>query len=283
MGAFVYSVYLVTLKHQVGNEENLNIAMFYGFVGVFNMVLIGPGLYLFHALGWEKFELPQLETFGYIAVNGLVGTVLSEFLWLWGCFLTSSLAATLSLSMTTPLSMLTDAVFRHQHFSWHLYVGSVSVVSSFLLVTLFQQYNNWDPVGQLFYRVCSKHNSTRGRRHPIRNMRRSPSSGSIAAGANDENSESGSNGTRKESSCGNKKLKRAARGATRGVLGTMFARKKKKTRAGVRLKVDSDDGFSSDDDTQSLVSGSSDPQLNQLSPTPSTGERLISTDMPEHN
>ena len=40
MGAFVYSVYLVTLKHQVGNEENLNIAMFYGELSVFTIYIM---------------------------------------------------------------------------------------------------------------------------------------------------------------------------------------------------------------------------------------------------
>ena len=73
---------------------------------------MGPGLYVFHILNWEQFELPDLPTLGYIVVNGLLGTVLSEFLWLWGCFLTSSLAGTLSLSMTTPMTMLADVLFR---------------------------------------------------------------------------------------------------------------------------------------------------------------------------
>ena len=30
MGAFGYAVYLVTLKHQVGSEENIDIPMFFG-------------------------------------------------------------------------------------------------------------------------------------------------------------------------------------------------------------------------------------------------------------
>ncbi|XP_075251292.1 solute carrier family 35 member F5-like isoform X2 [Convolutriloba macropyga] len=258
MGAFVYSVYLVTLKHQVGNEENLNIAMFYGFVGVFNMVLIGPGLYVFHALGWEKFELPPPDTLGYIVINGLVGTVLSEFLWLWGCFLTSSLAATLSLSMTTPLSMLTDAVFRHQHFSWHLYVGSVPVVLSFFLVTIFQQYNNWDPLGDLFSRISSRTHSRKRRSSP---------------GGPKDSRDDGSGGSRggrvggvtAAATCGSRKLRRAARGATTGFLSNVIPKKKKKS--GVRLSVEAD-SCSSDEDTRCLVISS--PSSPSSSPTPSS-------------
>ena len=54
-----------------------------GFVGLFNMLIMWPGFPLLHVMGFEKFQLPNKQQFLYMVVNGLIGTVLSELLWLW--------------------------------------------------------------------------------------------------------------------------------------------------------------------------------------------------------
>lgn len=56
---------------------------FSGFVGLFNLLLLWPGFLLLHYTGFEAFELPSQLVWTYILINGLIGTVLSEFLWLW--------------------------------------------------------------------------------------------------------------------------------------------------------------------------------------------------------
>ncbi|XP_034740827.1 solute carrier family 35 member F5-like isoform X1 [Etheostoma cragini] len=107
-GAVLYAVYIVMIKRRVDREDKLDIPMFFGFVGLFNLLLLWPGFLLLHYTGFEAFELPSQLVWTYILVNGLIGTVLSEFLWLWGCFLTSSLIGTLALSLTIPLSIMAD-------------------------------------------------------------------------------------------------------------------------------------------------------------------------------
>ncbi|XP_073502239.1 solute carrier family 35 member F5-like [Phyllobates terribilis] len=79
-----------------------------GFVGLFNLLLLWPGFFLLHYTKFEAFEFPNKLVWIYLVINGLVGTVLSEFLWLWGCFLTSSLVGSLALSLTIPLSIIAD-------------------------------------------------------------------------------------------------------------------------------------------------------------------------------
>ena len=54
-----------------------------GFVGLFNLLLLWPGFLVLHYTGFESFELPSQLVWTYILINGLIGTVLSEFLWLW--------------------------------------------------------------------------------------------------------------------------------------------------------------------------------------------------------
>ncbi|XP_077437154.1 solute carrier family 35 member F5-like isoform X2 [Vanacampus margaritifer] len=145
-GAVLYAIYIVMIKRRVDREDKLDIPMFFGFVGLFNLLLLWPGFLLLHYTGFEAFELPGQLVWTYILVNGLIGTVLSEFLWLWGCFLTSSLIGTLALSLTIPLSILADIYMQKARFSWMFFAGAVPVFLSFFIATLLCHYNNWDPV-----------------------------------------------------------------------------------------------------------------------------------------
>ncbi|KAM6934438.1 G-protein coupled receptor 39 isoform 2-T2 [Xenentodon cancila] len=160
-GAMLYAVYIVMIKRRVDREDKLDIPMFFGFVGLFNLLLLWPGFLLLHYTGFEAFELPSLLVWAYILINGLIGTVLSEFLWLWGCFLTSSLIGTLALSLTIPLSIMADICMQKVHFSWLFFAGALPVFLSFFIATLLCHYNNWDPVlvglRRLYAFICRKH------------------------------------------------------------------------------------------------------------------------------
>ncbi|CAG5865898.1 unnamed protein product [Menidia menidia] len=160
-GAMLYAVYIVMIKRRVDREDKLDIPMFFGFVGLFNLLLLWPGFLLLHYTGFEAFELPSQLVWTYILINGLIGTVLSEFLWLWGCFLTSSLIGTLALSLTIPLSIMADIYMQKVHFSWLFFAGAVPVFLSFFIATLLCHYNNWDPVlvglRRVYAFICRKH------------------------------------------------------------------------------------------------------------------------------
>ena len=111
------------------------------------MVLLWPVLYLLHSADIEPFyPLPDRTQFLFVVVNGLVGTVLSEYLWLWGCFLTSSLVATLSLSLTVPLTVLADAILWEKTYPWEFFLGMAPILIAFFGSALLAQYDNADPV-----------------------------------------------------------------------------------------------------------------------------------------
>lgn len=63
--------------------------LYSGFVGLFNLLLLWPGFFLLHYTGFEAFEFPSKLIWMCIVINGLIGTVLSEFLWLWYVLLAS--------------------------------------------------------------------------------------------------------------------------------------------------------------------------------------------------
>lgn len=88
-----------------------------------------------------------------LIVNGVVGTVLSELLWLFGCFYTSSLIATLSISLTIPLTTFADVLVKKVKYDNLFYIGSIPMFLSFFLVAMVSHWNNWDPILECLQRV----------------------------------------------------------------------------------------------------------------------------------
>ncbi|XP_076337145.1 solute carrier family 35 member F5 isoform X2 [Tachypleus tridentatus] len=154
-GAVFYAAYIVMLRRKVNTEDRLDIPMFFGFVGLFNLLIIWPGFFLLHYTKVEKFQWPTYHQWLLLTVNALVGTVLSELLWLWGCFLTSSLIATLSISLTIPLTILFDMVLKKVKYPNLFFFGMMPMFLSFFIVTLLAHYDNWDPVTEYLHKLVS--------------------------------------------------------------------------------------------------------------------------------
>ncbi len=56
--AVMYAIYTTILKKKVGSESRVHMMLFFGFVGLFNIVALLPGLIIFHIAGIEKFKFP---------------------------------------------------------------------------------------------------------------------------------------------------------------------------------------------------------------------------------
>ncbi|KAK5118267.1 hypothetical protein LTR16_004929, partial [Cryomyces antarcticus] len=56
--AVLYGVYTVLMKKRIGDEARVDMPVFFGLVGLFNVVLLWPGLLVLHWTGVEPFELP---------------------------------------------------------------------------------------------------------------------------------------------------------------------------------------------------------------------------------
>jgi solute carrier family 35 protein F5 len=59
LSAIVYGVYTIVMKKQVGDESRVNMQLFFGLVGLFNVFLLWPGFILLHVLDIERFSLPS--------------------------------------------------------------------------------------------------------------------------------------------------------------------------------------------------------------------------------
>jgi solute carrier family 35 protein F5 len=150
VGAFLYASYLTLLKKIVRDTDRLEIPMFFGFVGLFNIFLLFPLLVIWNYTQLETFEWPpNSQVWTLLIVNGFVGTVLSELLWLIGSFLTSPLVGTLSLALVTPFSITYDIIFEKTTFSFVFFIGAILVLVAFVCVALLEHYGRWDPAWKL--------------------------------------------------------------------------------------------------------------------------------------
>lgn len=81
--AFFYACYLVLVKRKNDIDEKIDIIEFFGFVGLWNILLLWPLFLVLNFTQIEPFEMPNKKQFLILFLNGLIGTVISEALWLW--------------------------------------------------------------------------------------------------------------------------------------------------------------------------------------------------------
>ncbi|KAI8039834.1 solute carrier family 35 member F5 [Drosophila gunungcola] len=154
--AFFYAAYLVFVKRKSDTEEKVDIPLFFGFVGLWNLLLLWPIFFILHFTKIETFELPSQGQFALLFLNGLIGTVLAEALWLWGCFLTSSLIGTLAMSLQIPLAIMFDVLLKNKPYSPMFYMGSLPIFLALILVSLLMRNDDSDPLMKLFRIVYRK-------------------------------------------------------------------------------------------------------------------------------
>ncbi|KAG2176688.1 hypothetical protein INT44_007352 [Umbelopsis vinacea] len=137
LGAFFYGCYTILLKIRIQDESRLDMSLFFGFVGAFNVVLLWPCFGILHALGIERLELPSTgAVWGLILLNALIGTFLSDYLWLLAMLMTSPLVVTLGLSLTIPVALTGDFVFKHVVPNLQYWAGAILVIAGFLSVNM---------------------------------------------------------------------------------------------------------------------------------------------------
>lgn len=155
LSALVYGIYTIVMKKQVGDESRVNMQLFFGLVGFFNVFLLWPGFVVLHALKIEPFSLPSEgriwviilvclvfpQTFGLISqlinfsvqVNSL-SSLVSDICWAYAMLLTTPLVVTVGLSLTIPLSLVGQIILQGKYAGILYWIGATIVFTSFLIV-----------------------------------------------------------------------------------------------------------------------------------------------------
>lgn len=134
LSAVLYGMYAVFFKYRVGDESRINMPLFFGFVGVSNVLLLWPGLLILHFTGVERFELPSSSFIWLIVIFNSIASLLSDIAWAFAVLLTSPIVVTVGLSMSIPLSLVGEMVLNNQTVSVLYLVGACIVLLSFVFV-----------------------------------------------------------------------------------------------------------------------------------------------------
>jgi solute carrier family 35 protein F5 len=59
--AIMYGIYAVVMKKRIGNEDRVNMPLFFGLVGLINVLFLWPGLIVLHFTRVEEFSLPPTQ------------------------------------------------------------------------------------------------------------------------------------------------------------------------------------------------------------------------------
>ena len=76
LSAVFYALYVIFLKVRVREESRIDMQLFFGFVGLFNIFLAWPMGVILHFTGVERFEIPHTRN----AIVIIALNVSSEFL-----------------------------------------------------------------------------------------------------------------------------------------------------------------------------------------------------------
>ncbi|KAJ5160015.1 uncharacterized protein N7482_007019 [Penicillium canariense] len=137
MAAFssiMYGVYTIVMKKQVGDESRVNMPLFFGLVGLFNLILLWPGFFILHWTGVEPFELPSTNRVWTIILVNALSSIVSDIAWAYAMLLTTPLVVTVGLSLTIPLSLVGQMFLQSQYASPVYWLGAAIVFLSFLVV-----------------------------------------------------------------------------------------------------------------------------------------------------
>lgn len=146
VSAVLYGFYAVFMKKRIGDESRVNMPLFFGLVGLSNVLLLWPGLIVLHLTGVEPFQLPPTQKILTIVLVNSASSLVSDFCWAYAMLLTSPLIVSVGLSLTIPLSLVGQMVLDAQYASWLYWVGAGMMVISFLFINREEKRDEEDGV-----------------------------------------------------------------------------------------------------------------------------------------
>mmetsp|Transcript_42545 Transcript_42545/g.70997 ORF Transcript_42545/g.70997 Transcript_42545/m.70997 type:complete len:422 (-) Transcript_42545:50-1315(-) len=141
VSAMLYAVYTVALRKMLPDDERISTALFFGYVGLFNLVFLAPVLMFQQFSG--KFNIFNLSerALRLTVLKGLFDNVFSDYLWVRAVLLVGPTVASAGMAIQVPIAIFVEilighADWIHQYVSASLMIGGgITIVSGFLAVS----------------------------------------------------------------------------------------------------------------------------------------------------
>ncbi|KAI8057818.1 hypothetical protein BDF22DRAFT_662488 [Syncephalis plumigaleata] len=127
----LYKHHVVPSRHNSVLFAQTTLAM----MGVFTLTVCWIPLPILHWIGWEPFELPDLETFGFMCSIGLLSAT-SNACFLPIIALISPLFVSVGSMLIIPMVAITDWFVQGKAITFGLAMGSIGICIGFIMLTV---------------------------------------------------------------------------------------------------------------------------------------------------
>jgi len=135
LGALFYAMYVILLKVRIKAEYRIDMQLFFGFVGLFNILACWPVGLILHLAGVEIFELPQTKQAVYVILINMAITLSSDYFYAVAMLKTTPLVVTVGLSLSIPIAVVGDFIRNRPTPDIGIF-GAVLVALSFIVLGL---------------------------------------------------------------------------------------------------------------------------------------------------
>ncbi|KAL4161141.1 hypothetical protein PRNP1_001696 [Phytophthora ramorum] len=136
IGAIMYGVYTTAIRKYLPDDAGMSVSLFFGFVGVFSLVVLAIFCIIFNYTGVESLRNLTWEIVGLLFVQGLLNNVLADYLWAVSIMYTSTTTATIGLSLTVPMAILSDWIVNDISPNYVTLISSVLVLGGFVVLAV---------------------------------------------------------------------------------------------------------------------------------------------------
>ncbi|EJD03892.1 uncharacterized protein FOMMEDRAFT_121223 [Fomitiporia mediterranea MF3/22] len=133
LGALFYALYVILLKVRIKEESRIDMQLFFGFVGLFNVLMIWPIALVLHFTGAETISAPPTHRALVAVLLNMFITLSSDYLYVLAMLKTTPLLVTVGLSLTIPLAIIGDFFLKKPSAPLAV-LGALLVLGAFVLI-----------------------------------------------------------------------------------------------------------------------------------------------------
>lgn len=134
ISAVISAANTILIKQRIPHSTPSDMAVFFGLVGLFNLVVLWPAFPLLHYSGIETFHLPTSTRVWAVLLTNSFVCLLGNYAWAYAVVLTSPTVVTVGLTLSIPLSLVGQSILHAQFAGFMYWIAAAGVICGFLLV-----------------------------------------------------------------------------------------------------------------------------------------------------